>query len=224
MSKKPESAKAKARFEHEKQVYELNEEIIKLRKLAGMGDDMVIALESWEASGQEQQRDVFAARALIAEWGNQARALQRLGFNVMAGKTWDVKVVAVLSEAVFNTPGVREILDQAPLSNDGSWAKILERTRKTALIGDDESAVKAAQLLAKVEGRIKDTKKQLPPAAVSLHVLVNNQGNPATVGIADVKQAEAIETHDPLSILAHEPSDTGVPIPVDEKDLPVGAR
>lgn len=199
-------------FRIRQQNYELRQEVAELRALVGM-DEEVVTLESWLASGSQAHRDGFAARAIVSERGSQAHALQRLGFGIMTkGGNWKPKIVAALAEKVLNTPGVREILDRDLKSIDESWLAILERQRQTALLGDDDSAHRSAALLAKVEGRYVD-KAPVAIPTVSLHVLVNNaQPNPQ-----GEKQVEVLQTHDPLAILAHEPSDIGVRIDSGDK-------
>ncbi len=192
-------------FRMQQNNYELRQEVAELRALVAL-DEEVVTLESWVASGSQAHRDAFAARAIVAEQGSQVRALQRLGFGVMSkGGNWKPKVVAVLAREVLNTPGVRAILDRDLKGIDDAWLAILERQRQTALLGDDEQAHKSAALLAKVEGRYVDKAPTNIPT-VSLHVLVNNANPNQPVE----KQVEVVETHDPLAILAHEPSEVGV--------------
>lgn len=183
-------------------VKELKQENALLRKALEL-DEAPFTLEMWEQSGTQAMRDGFAARALLQEWGNQPHALQRLGFNVInkAGQ-WKPAHVAMLADKVLNTPGVRAQLDHNLKEVDASWEKVVERQRSIALTGTDENAIRAAQNLAKFETRIKDA----PPAqtSVSLHVLVNGEAATATA----IKTIE----HDPLALLAHEPSDDGVAI------------
>lgn len=202
----------KSAFRLRQNNFELRQEVAELRALLNM-DEAVVTLESWLASGSQAHRDAFAARAIVSERGSQAHALQRLGFGVITkGGNWKPKVVAALAAVVLNTPGVRAILDRDLKGIDEAWLAILERQRQTALLGDDEQAHKSAALLAKVEGRYVDKAPSTIPT-VSLHVLVNNnQGNQQAE-----KQAEVIETHDPLAILAHEPSEIGVRIDSGDK-------
>jgi hypothetical protein len=174
-----------------------------------------LSLETWALMGSQETRDGFAARALVAEWGNQAKALARLGFPIFHSEkqpwTYKPKLVKELAEAIFTTPGVKAILDNDFKAVDESWQAILERTRKIALHGTDENAVKAAALLAKVEGRVQD---QAPPQATSINlaVLVNG-ASPHNV------EQKNVTTHDPVALLAHEPSDTGVRIDTGDKTI-----
>jgi len=178
-----------------KKIAELEKENALLREALSL-DDVPFTIETWEQSGTQEMRDGFAARALMQEWGHQARALQRLGFAAInsAGQ-WKPAVVASIAQKVLNT--------------EGSWAKIVERQRRIALTGADEHALKAAQNLARFENRVQD--KPAAPATVSLHVLVNG-----ATGATSAKQVETIE-HDPLAILSHEPSDVGGRIDTGDK-------
>ena len=192
-----------------KKIAELEKENALLREALSL-DDVPFTIETWEQSGTQEMRDGFAARALMQEWGHQARALQRLGFAAInsAGQ-WKPAVVASIAQKVLNTDGVRALLDHNLADTEGSWAKIVERQRRIALTGADEHALKAAQNLARFENRVQD--KPAAPATVSLHVLVNG-----ATGATSAKQVETIE-HDPLAILSHEPSDVGGRIDTGDK-------
>jgi len=175
------------------------------------GEAEALTLEMWERSGSQETRDGFAARALLVEWGNQPRALQRLGFQVITkGGNWKPATVEALSKHVFDTPGVKVILDNDFKDTDAAWGQVLERTRKNAIHGSDEVSVKAAAVLAKIEGRYKQPENG-PAPFVSLHVLVQGKD-----GATDVKQAVTIDSHDPLAILSHEPSMKASRIPSDD--------
>ncbi len=190
----------------------LREEVVELRKALEL-EEAPYTLETWEASGTQTMRDGFAARAIVAEWGSQPRALQRLGFQVInkAGQ-WKPVVVRALADKVLNTPGVKAMLDHNLKNVDETWEKIIERQREIALMGNDEAALKAAVQLAKFEGRFQEAPK--PPPTVSLQVLVNAHG-----GTVSDRAVEVVTTHehDPLAILSHEPSDEGVAIDTGDK-------
>jgi hypothetical protein len=163
-------------------------------------------LEMWEATGTQEMRDGFAARALAAEWGHYPRSLQRLGFQVIndAGQ-WKPKYVAMLAEKILDTPGVRQIMDRNLGTFEERWERIIKRSTEIAETGSDETALKAGQFLAKVKGLNKEGGTP-PPPTISLAVLVNNNK-----GDSEVK-VQQVETHDPLAILAHEPASEGVKV------------
>lgn len=198
----------------QREVYKLREQNDTLtRALVNLeGDAEALTLEMWERSGSQETRDGFAARALLVEWGNQPRALQRLGFKVITkGGNWKPAIVEALGKTVFDTPGVKLILDNDFKDTDAAWGQVLERTRKNAIHGNDDVSVKAAAVLAKIEGRYKQPENVIAPGFTSLHILVQGKD-----GSTDVKQVATIESHDPLALLSHEPSNKATRIPSDD--------
>lgn len=204
-------------FSYKRRIYELEQERDALAKSMGM-DVELVALESWESSNTQRTRDMFAARALITEGGNQARALHRLGFPILSKSgNFDPRIVSYLATQVLMTTGVKKLINRGLGSGD-SWDGIVERQRRTAILGDDSAAAKAAGFLAKMEGKF-DLKNQPAMPTVNLHVLVAGQQATATGGVVTEVNVTQEQTHDPLAILAHEPSDVGVRIDSGDKTI-----
>jgi hypothetical protein len=109
-------------------------------------------IDDWEMLPQEI-RDPLAARALVAEWGEAGRALIRLGFPAVNRLPPDkVSLYKEYIARVFETPGVRAILERDLSRLDADREAILARQSRTALYGEDAESVRAAALVAKVCG------------------------------------------------------------------------
>jgi hypothetical protein len=199
------------RFALERELYELRAENVNLRKALELGE-VPYTLEAWMAIGSQGTRDAFAARALVSEWGHHAKALQRLGFQVISDGKWKVDHVAYLAERIFETPGVKAEMEAHLGDHDEAWTKIVARQREIAVTGSPESAQRSAHLIAKLEGRFKDQPASVP--TVSLQVLVQRaSGQPEP----KIVSGDTIEAHDPLAMLAHEPSEVGGAIETGDK-------
>jgi hypothetical protein len=103
--------------------------------------------EEWEAALPQQLRDEFAARALIASTGDTYRAAIRLGFGRVTHRFPEE-----LLPKIFCTEGVRKILARDLREPEKYKAAMIQRMVQFALYGDEQNAVRAFQMLAKVCG------------------------------------------------------------------------
>jgi hypothetical protein len=129
---------------------ELRRENEDLRALLGLTSRRTI--EEWEALPRAI-RDPLAARAFIAEWGDVGRALVRLGFPAMNRLPPDkVRLYKNYAARVFETPGVRAVLERDLARLDADREAILSKLSQTALYGEDADSVRAAEALVKACG------------------------------------------------------------------------
>jgi hypothetical protein len=129
---------------------EMRRELEDLRKRLGLTKPRTI--EEWETL-PAAVRDLLAARAFIAEWGDKGRALTRLGFPAMNRLPPDrVHLYHDHVRRVFDAPAVQAILKRDLARLDVEREAILSRVSRMALYGDDAESVRAAALLIKVCG------------------------------------------------------------------------
>ena len=109
---------------------------------------------STSGSGCRQRSAIaLAARALIAEWGDEGKALVRLGFPAMNKLPANqVPIYRDHIARVFDSPGVRAILKRDLARVDADQEAIISRLHRSAIYGDDATSVRAAALLIKVCG------------------------------------------------------------------------
>ena len=161
---------------------ELRRENEELRQLLGLSGRRTIA--EWETLPQTL-RDPLAARALIAEWGDKGRALIRLGFPAMNRLPPDkVRLYNEYVTRVFETPGVRAILERDLARLDVEREAILSRVTRTALYGEDGESVRAATLLMKICGWNFAEVLRLLRAARRRYVTTLSQPHPNSAGLS----------------------------------------
>ena len=129
---------------------ELRRGIEELRDALGLRGCRTI--DEWERL-PAALRDALAARALIAEWGDEGKALVRLGFPAMNKLPANqVPIYRDHIARVFDSPGVRAILKRDLARVDADQEAIISRLHRSAIYGDDATSVRAAALLIKVCG------------------------------------------------------------------------
>lgn len=124
-------------------------------------------IEDWEALPADI-RDPLAACAFIAEYGDKARALIRLGFPAMNRLPPDrVHVYHDHASRVFDTPGVKAILKRDLARLDLEREAILAKLCRVGLYGKDGESVRAAALLINVCGwEFHDDSTPVAPASL----------------------------------------------------------
>jgi len=162
------------------------------------------SLDEW-LEMPEQMRDRLAAEAFFFEKGRRMSAAVRLGFAPTGS---DVKNKELFA-ALFETPGCRAIIERDLEDAEANRKPLLARMIYVGLNGDDDAAVRATQLVARMAGW------QLTPETV-----VNNDNRKVTLlqilGTATPegdqhKEPEALEA----DFLAHTP---GEPVRVSSDD------
>lgn len=180
---------------------ELEEENAALRKRLDMTAPMTVT--TWESSGTPHLRAEMAARALYQEWLDAKRAMKVLGFDHK--DSTDEKLQA----RILRTPEVQEILLSTLEPPKELKKKIMERCAENAILGSEETSIRATAQLAKLAGWIK------PDAGPNVTVSLVSLMNP---GATQEKKVEEIASDDVLSILSHEP---GEPVRINTGDKAV---
>lgn len=173
-------------------------------------------LEQWGSFLTQEQRDTFAARAMIQEWGDPVRALIRLGFKpelTEQGHIKDKEATLALAEQVFGTPGCQAKMAENTATIEENRDAMLQRLMSIAIHSDDTNAVRAASSLAKVMGLNKSDQNALPGGNTTnifqmMHVSGGTHPSGTTRVLSDVPDAE--EVIDATDFLTHEPQEGGV--------------
>jgi hypothetical protein len=157
-------------------------------------------LDMWEAFNPQDARDMMAAQALVAEWGDARRALMRLGIAIGKGKP---DIVEPLAARIFLTPGCQAIMNRDLSDATANHEAIVKRMSRIATLGTDDTSVKATQVLAKLLGwqKTPDTVIDNRKVQITLQQLVN-PGDRAVR--ASAKELPA-GTVDAVDFLGHEP-------------------
>lgn len=122
-------------------IKELEAENAALRKRLDMTEPMTLTV--WESSGTPHLRSEMAARALYQEWLNPRRAMKLLGFDNKDAT--DEK----LQERVLRTPEVTEMLLSVLEQSKELKKKIMERCVQNAILGSEETSIRATEQLSK---------------------------------------------------------------------------
>jgi hypothetical protein len=171
-------------------IKELEAENKLLRKRLSLGE------KTYESAGAQEFRDVMAAEALSAEWGNEERALRRLGFEPENYSRDDRQQ---LCERIFQNPGTRSAVDRILASVVDDKGEILERLRRTALHGSDDAAVRAFDFLARIAGWYHGQSEQHTDAPLAFTELLQNVAtqNDAEAAIAEDERLESARQYVP---------------------------
>lgn len=169
--------------------------------------------ESWAEYLPQDQRDQFAARALIQEWGDVQRALVRLGFECERGK----RETRELGDRIFTTPGCQEYLNRNLADLESGKQAMLTRLMQIAINGEDKNAVTAASQLSKIMGLNKADQGALPAGATqNIFIQMGSANNDG-----ERHRVETIDTDaviDASDFLVHEPGEATL---VDDSEDPV---
>jgi hypothetical protein len=213
--KKPASAPYKS-----SRTRELEAENAELRGLLGL--DRKITLESWSLTLPQKLRDMFAARALMQEFGNDLNALQRLGFSVFQMQRDEQEKIIT---TVLRTPGVTEIIERDFVDSEASWVNAMRRMREIAIHGEETHAVRAAAFVGKVEGRLTET-PVLPPQTITLYNIIGNQAGETRVEthVGSQSVPPIVNEHDPLAVLTYEPSEEGTVVEIGARPAPMNGE
>lgn len=179
-------------------------------------------LADWGSYLTQEQRDQFAARALLQEWGDITRALVRLGFRPVLDKDGiqrEKEEWLAIAQAVFGTEGCQAALAANTATVEENRDKMLKRLMSIAINSDDQSSVRAASSLAKIMGLNKsDDASRLPGGNTYNIFQMMNASAPHAPGttrvLSDVPDAE--EVIDATDFLTHEPQEGGVLISDDD--------
>lgn len=174
--------------------------------------------ESWGEYLSQEQRDQFAARALIQEWGDPYRALIRLGFELEKNGSGHLAPwVFELADRVFKTPGCQQHLARNMADLETQKQGMLARLMSIAQNGDDKNAVSAASQLSKIMGLNKADQGALPAGATqNIFIQMGSANNDG-----ERHRVETIDTDaviDASDFLVHEPGEATL---VDDSEDPV---
>lgn len=205
--KEPQPKPRKLRA-HSTRLQELQRENAELR--ARLGAEPT-SEEYWARHLPQEVRDQMAARALVQEWGDEPRALLRLGFECPknATKRW-MPEVWELAHRIFGTPGVQNLLKTNLADIDAQKGTMLARLMQIAQHGDDSNAVKAATQLAKVMGLNKaDANALIPGVTVNLFQMMGSADVQDGSGTKRVSSAseDLDAVIDADEFLVHEPGE-----------------
>lgn len=184
----------------------LEAEVAELR--ARLGGDGHYTLEQWKAIFTQEQRDQFAARALIASNGDANRAACRLGFEHLRGGD-----NSELLLEVFATPGVRAILARDLAEPEKCRQEMIQRQVQIVLYGEDANSLRAFQTLAKTCGWVKTPDVLVQHNRQTILALVQGQQR--------LRQPIESDRDDPLPFLEHEP---GTAVRIDSGETVAAAQ
>ena len=174
-------------------------------------------IESWGVHLTQDLRDQMAARALVQEWGDEPRALLRLGFECPKNATnrW-MPEVWELAHKVFGTDGVQRILKSNLADLDAQKGTMLARLMQIATHGDDSNAVRAAGQLAKVMGLNKADAAALQAGNMTVNLFqMMGKADPNSPQRVSSIVEDADEIIDADDFLVHEP---GEPTLIDDTE------
>jgi hypothetical protein len=194
---------------------ELEKEVVALRQSLGLQHSTV---DEWARFAPQHLRDQMAASALIMEKLDEPRALIRLGFHCEKNKQnrW-VAEVWEKARQIFDTPGVKAILERDMEDAEANKAKIIARLVQTAMHGSEGDSVRASQQLAKMADW-NNTDRGALPTNVTVNLMQMFGDKPATQAKSVEAAADPDGVIDADHFLLHEPGEAALIRDEDEAD------
>lgn len=186
----PSQKKVRPGGHSSKRYQEMKEEIDRLREALDLPSRTI---EDW-LELPEQMRDRMAGEAFFHEKGMKGSALRRLGFHVLP------KGDKALEAQVFDTPGCKAIVEQDLEDAEVNRKPILAKLVFVARYGEDDPAIRAAQLVARMAGW------QLTPESVTnidqrrvtlLQIIGNAPSEQTAIETPPEEVQEAFLSHEP---------------------------
>jgi len=207
--RKPKAAKDAPKEQHAAPTIKeknraLREEVDALRARLGMKEPR--KLDDWVSLPQEM-RDELAVRAIWQNMGDHTNALKYLGFDMDSGIAG---AFAEHKRIVFDTPGVRALLERSFEEGAANRAMTVARMSKIVATSSDDAAVRAATVLTKLEGWNKEQAAPQAPTVVNLWTLTAGAKDAARIASGEIVAPtkalpNAPPPDDPFVVLGYEP-------------------
>lgn len=149
-------------------------------------------VDAWELSIGQKTRDELAVRAIFLHSGDMYHALRYLGFTLPENRIEQ----RALAKKVFDTPGVRALMEQNLAELEGHREKIIARQIQISLFGTNEDATRSAQLLARIGGWQKQPENSFERGAVNVNVLLGERAAAKEISVG-MQPVAALLSHEP---------------------------